>query len=96
VEYSGTDLVRWTIINTYIILCCQESFPYDLDLPHCFLPLVLWLDKGNITKRVKMHPIILRAAFLPRRIRNASGNGGGVLIGYMPMVYNHDAICQSC
>ncbi|KAK6966673.1 hypothetical protein R3P38DRAFT_2815922 [Favolaschia claudopus] len=30
-----------------------------------------------------MHPMVLRAAFLPGKIRNASGNGGGVLIGYM-------------
>jgi hypothetical protein len=64
----------------------QDDLPFDLSLPHCFLPLILWLDKGNVTKRVKMHPILLRAAFLPRKIRNASGNGGGVLIGYMPIV----------
>jgi hypothetical protein len=30
--------------------------------------------------------MILRPGWLPRRIRNASGNGGGVLLGYMPMV----------
>ena len=30
--------------------------------------------------------MILRPAWLPRQIRNASGNGGGVLIGYMPVV----------
>ena len=30
--------------------------------------------------------MILRPAWLPRQIRNASGNGGGVLIGYMPIV----------
>jgi hypothetical protein len=30
--------------------------------------------------------MVLRAAWLPRQIRNASGNGGGVLLGYMPMV----------
>jgi hypothetical protein len=30
--------------------------------------------------------MVLRPAWLPRRIRNASGNGGGVLVGYMPMV----------
>lgn len=44
------------------------------------------MDKGNITKRVKKHPVVLRAAFLPKAIRNGSGNGGGVLIGYMPVV----------
>ena len=30
--------------------------------------------------------MLLRPAWLPRQIRNASGNGGGVLIGYMPVV----------
>ena len=44
------------------------------------------MDKGLVTKRVKKHPILLRAAFLPGDIRNASGNGGGVLVGYMPVV----------
>lgn len=31
----------------------------------------------------------MRAAWLPSNIRNASGNGGGVLIGYMPIVSMH-------
>jgi hypothetical protein len=30
--------------------------------------------------------MILRAAWLPKKIRNASGNGGGMLLGYMPIV----------
>jgi hypothetical protein len=30
--------------------------------------------------------MILRAAWLPRSIRNASGNGGGILLGYLPIV----------
>ncbi|KII93190.1 hypothetical protein PLICRDRAFT_121618 [Plicaturopsis crispa FD-325 SS-3] len=64
----------------------DDALPDDEDYPHCFLPLHLWLDKANITKRVKKHPIVLRAVWLPRRIRNASGNGGGILIGYMPIV----------
>ncbi|KAG6847873.1 hypothetical protein H0H93_005308 [Arthromyces matolae] len=59
-----------------------EPDPY----PHCFLPLHFWLDKGLVTSRVKAYPMILRPAWLPREIRNGSGNGGGVLLGYMPMV----------
>lgn len=39
-----------------------------------------------MTRRVKKHPMVLRPAWLPRNIRNASGNGGGVLLGYMPIV----------
>jgi hypothetical protein len=44
------------------------------------------MDKGYVTKWVKKRPNLLHAAFLPSEIRNASGNGGGVLIGYMPVV----------
>jgi hypothetical protein len=44
------------------------------------------MDEGNVTKRVKKHPILLHAGFLPSEIHNASGSGGGVLIGYMPVV----------
>ncbi|KAJ7662424.1 hypothetical protein B0H14DRAFT_2658885 [Mycena olivaceomarginata] len=59
-----------------------EADPY----PHCLLPLHFWLDEGLVTKRVSMHPMVLRPAFLPGNIRNAFGNGGGVLIGYMTHV----------
>ncbi|KIJ33453.1 hypothetical protein M422DRAFT_264557 [Sphaerobolus stellatus SS14] len=37
---------------------------------------------------MNMHPIVLRPAFLPAEIRNASGNGGGTFIGLMPIVGN--------
>lgn len=39
-----------------------------------------------VTRRVKKYPMLLRPAWLPRQIRNGSGNGGGVLLGYMPIV----------
>lgn len=39
-----------------------------------------------VTRHVKKYPMVIRAAWLPRNIRNASGNGGGLLLGYMPMV----------
>ncbi|KAF8581179.1 hypothetical protein K439DRAFT_1647974 [Ramaria rubella] len=51
----------------------QDQLPQEADLPHCFLPLHLWMDKG-------------KAGFLPHQIRNGSGNGGGVFFGYMPQV----------
>jgi len=53
---------------------------------HCYLPLDLWLDKTDVSTTIKMHPIVLRALWLPSLVRNASGNAGGVLIGYMPIV----------
>lgn len=64
----------------------QSSLPDNGPYPHCYLPLHFWLDKGLVTRRVKKYPMILRAAWLPRNIRNASGNGGGLLLGYMPIV----------
>ncbi|KIJ44987.1 hypothetical protein M422DRAFT_251626 [Sphaerobolus stellatus SS14] len=66
----------------------QSSLPREEGMPHCFLPLHLWLDKSNVSTTVKMHPIIIRPGFLPSAIRNGSGNGGGMLIGYMPIVGN--------
>ncbi len=64
----------------------QSSLLNDGPYAHCYLPLHFWLDKGLVTRRVKKYPMILRAAWLPRRIRNASGNGGGILLGYLPIV----------
>lgn len=72
-----------------MIRIAQDRLP-DTDpangYPHCYLPLHLWLDKGLVTKRVKKHPIVIRPAFLPWKIRNGSGNGGGMLLGFMPAV----------
>ncbi|KIJ46695.1 hypothetical protein M422DRAFT_249859 [Sphaerobolus stellatus SS14] len=66
----------------------QSSLPQEDGVPHCFLPLHLWLDKSKVSEKIKMHPILVRPGFLPSAIRNGSGNGGGVLIGYMPIVGN--------
>lgn len=64
----------------------QDELPDSDPYPHCYLPLHVWLDKGLVTRHVKKHPMILRALWLPDIIRNASGNGGGVFVGYMPVV----------
>lgn len=75
----------------------KSELPFNPDSdPECFLPLILWMDKGNVSKRVKKHPVLLRAAFLPRSIRNASGNGGEILLGYMPIVRISLLISSSC
>lgn len=46
----------------------------------------LWLDQGKVSNKVKMHPMVLRALSQPAPIRNASGNGGGLLFGFMAIV----------
>ncbi|KAG1844256.1 hypothetical protein C8R48DRAFT_780313 [Suillus tomentosus] len=84
---NGKELAVYDDINTgKLWWTIQDTLPNIDGLPHCFLPTIFWLDKGMITKRVRKHPMLLRLAFLPRAIRNGSGNGGGVLIGYMPVV----------
>ncbi|KAJ6451401.1 hypothetical protein C8R45DRAFT_1124863 [Mycena sanguinolenta] len=65
---------------------CESELPNPDPYPHCFLPLHFWLDDGLVTKRITMHPFVFRALCQPANIRNASGNGGGVLGGYMPKV----------
>ncbi|KAJ7114378.1 hypothetical protein C8R44DRAFT_630272 [Mycena epipterygia] len=65
---------------------CESELPPPDPYPHCLLPLHFWLDDGLVTKRITMHPMVYRALFQPANIRNASGNGGGVLGGYMPKV----------
>ena len=54
--------------------------------PHSYLPLHFWLDKGMVTWHVRKYPMLLHPAWLPHQIRNASGNRGGILIRYMPIV----------
>ncbi|KAJ7663215.1 hypothetical protein DFH06DRAFT_1395296 [Mycena polygramma] len=61
----------------------QCKLPHVPGMPHCYIPILLWLDKGMVTKRVRKHPVMLRLLSLDGNIRNASGNGGGVLIAYM-------------
>ncbi|KAF7314762.1 hypothetical protein MKEN_00950200 [Mycena kentingensis (nom. inval.)] len=61
----------------------EDELPRPDPYPHCLLPLHFWLDEGLVTKRVKVHPMVARMCSQPGEIRNASGNGGGVLIGYM-------------
>ncbi|KAJ7210005.1 hypothetical protein GGX14DRAFT_565809 [Mycena pura] len=53
--------------------------------PSCYLPLHIWLDKGMVSTKVKMHPILLRGLWIHSAIRNASGNGGSALLGYITM-----------
>ncbi|KAJ6493758.1 hypothetical protein DFH09DRAFT_1337978 [Mycena vulgaris] len=89
---EGTEKETWCerIIdepNTAETWDKYESELPDADpYPHCLLPLHFWLDEGLVAKRLTMHPMVLRPVFLPGNIRNASGNGGGVLLGYMNTV----------
>ncbi|TFY63623.1 hypothetical protein EVG20_g6237 [Dentipellis fragilis] len=64
----------------------QNKLPQDSGRPHCFLPLHVWSDGGRASSTVTKHPMIMRPLWLPHEIRNGSGNGGGVLLTYMPSI----------
>jgi hypothetical protein len=55
-------------------------------MEHCFLPFHIWLDKGNVSRNVQQYPVVMQGAWLDSQVRNASGNGGGILIGLLPIV----------
>ncbi|KAJ7202777.1 hypothetical protein GGX14DRAFT_570454 [Mycena pura] len=71
-----------------------KEFPKGLQgpqnqYPSCYLPLHIWLDKGMVSTKVKMHPILLRGLWIHSAIRNASENGGSALLGYITMARSH-------
>lgn len=84
VDVSLSSSVPWT--HHLLTVFLKSELPEKDEFPHCYLPLHFWLDKNLVTRRVSKYPMVLRPVWLSRRIRNASGNGGGVLVGYMPMV----------
>ncbi|KAJ7863755.1 hypothetical protein B0H14DRAFT_2574698 [Mycena olivaceomarginata] len=42
-----------------------------------------WLDKGLVSTKVKMHPMLLRGCWIESATRNGSGNGGAALLGFV-------------
>ncbi|KAJ7777849.1 hypothetical protein DFH07DRAFT_730860 [Mycena maculata] len=63
----------------------DDDLPGDGHYPSCFLPLHVWLDKGLVSTKVKMHPILIRACWIHSTTRNGSGNGGSALVGFVKM-----------
>ncbi|KAJ7899114.1 hypothetical protein B0H14DRAFT_2556684 [Mycena olivaceomarginata] len=45
----------------------------------------VWLDKGSVSMKVKMHPILFRGCWIHSTTRNGSGNGGSALAGFVKM-----------
>ncbi|KAJ7817727.1 hypothetical protein B0H13DRAFT_1662465 [Mycena leptocephala] len=64
----------------------DDDLPGDGYYPSCFLGLHVWLDKGLVSTKVKMHPILLRGCWINSATRNGSGNGGSALVGFVKMV----------
>ncbi|KAK6988973.1 hypothetical protein R3P38DRAFT_3331734 [Favolaschia claudopus] len=61
----------------------DDDLPNLPNMQSCFLGLHVWLDKGQVSTKVKMHPILFRACWIESATRNGSGNGGGTLAGFV-------------
>ncbi|KAJ7737168.1 hypothetical protein DFH07DRAFT_753146 [Mycena maculata] len=72
----------WTGRNWRI---ADDSLPANDLYPSCYLGLHVWLDKGLVSTKVKMHPILFRGCWIHSKNRNGSGNGGSALVGFVKM-----------
>ncbi|KAJ7836877.1 hypothetical protein B0H14DRAFT_3704427 [Mycena olivaceomarginata] len=63
----------------------DDSLPADEKYPSCYLGGHFWLDKGLVSTKVKMHPMLLRGCWIESATRNGSGNGGAALLGFVIM-----------
>ncbi|KAK6966760.1 hypothetical protein R3P38DRAFT_2815821 [Favolaschia claudopus] len=63
----------------------DDQLPEKAKYPPCFVGLHFWLDKGLVSTKVKMHPILVRGCWIESATRNGSGNGGGTLAGFVRM-----------
>ncbi|KAJ6601689.1 hypothetical protein DFH09DRAFT_1480656, partial [Mycena vulgaris] len=63
----------------------DDSLPADDAYPSCYLGGHIWLDKGLVSTKVKMHPILWRGCWIESATRNGSGNGGATLLGFVKM-----------
>ncbi|KAJ7687365.1 hypothetical protein B0H17DRAFT_1136283 [Mycena rosella] len=66
----------------------DDDLPGGGFYPACFLSLHVWLDKGLVSTKVKVHPILLWGCWIHLATRNGSGNGGSALVGFVKMPNN--------
>ncbi|KAJ6549454.1 hypothetical protein B0H10DRAFT_1969048 [Mycena sp. CBHHK59/15] len=66
----------------------DDYLPADDVYPSCYLGLHIWLDKGLVSTKVKMHLILFRGCWIHSTTRNGSGNGGSALAGFVKMPHN--------
>ncbi|KAJ7800010.1 hypothetical protein B0H14DRAFT_2616608 [Mycena olivaceomarginata] len=66
----------------------QDNLLGDGSYPACFLGLHVWLDKGLVSTKVKMHPILIWGCWIHSATRNGSSNGGSALVGFVKMPDN--------
>ncbi|KAJ7062531.1 hypothetical protein C8F01DRAFT_1281311 [Mycena amicta] len=69
-----------------VIQSRRTFFPPTKDIyPACYVPAHIWLDKGLVSTKVKMHPILLCGCWIESATQNGSGNGGAALLGFVVM-----------
>ncbi|KAJ7652625.1 hypothetical protein B0H17DRAFT_835936, partial [Mycena rosella] len=61
----------------------DDTLPMNDKYPTCYVPAHIWLDKGLVSTKVKMHPFLLRGCWIESATRNGSGNGGAALLGFV-------------
>ncbi|KAJ7181102.1 hypothetical protein C8R46DRAFT_885957 [Mycena filopes] len=62
----------------------DDALPAHEKYPACYVPAHIWLDKGLVSTKVKMHPFLLRGCWIHSATRKGSGNGGAALLGFVP------------
>ncbi|KAJ7606242.1 hypothetical protein FB45DRAFT_878738 [Roridomyces roridus] len=77
---GAISLFEWTWREIHDTLPDPEE-----SYPCCYLGLHVWLDKGLVSTKVKMHPILIRGCWIHSTTRNGSGNGGLTLVGFVTM-----------
>ncbi|KAJ7731024.1 hypothetical protein B0H16DRAFT_1733441 [Mycena metata] len=68
----------------------DDFLPAPDKYPSCFLGGHIWPDKGLVSTKVKMHPILWRGCWIQSATRNGSGNGGAAFLGFPPARRNID------
>ncbi|KAJ7040607.1 hypothetical protein C8F04DRAFT_1177945 [Mycena alexandri] len=63
----------------------DDALPRNDKYPACYVPGHIWLDKGLVSTKVKMHPFLLRGCWIHSATQNGSGNGGAALLGFFVM-----------
>ncbi|KAF7333085.1 hypothetical protein MVEN_02373500 [Mycena venus] len=61
----------------------DDALPVNERYPACYLSAHVWLDKGLVSTKVKMHPFLLCGCWIESATRNGSGNGGAALLSFV-------------
>ncbi|KAJ7099601.1 hypothetical protein C8R43DRAFT_1167960 [Mycena crocata] len=93
IDFDGTFMggvynVDVEFRDPWRIMTHWDDLPGDGDYPSCFLGIHIWLDKGLVSTKVKMHPILIRGCWINSETWNGSGNGGSALVGFVKMPEN--------